>query len=249
MTTGQYLPAYPLDEPEYDPFRDLPATCEDAVEEDGVLYIAADGLPLGESELHQREIIRVLQALTHAFAGDPSIHVAADRFVFWQRGVPSASVAPDIFVAKGVEPKPPRKVFQLWHENAGPAVVIEVASYWTWRNDLGRKRQTYEMLGVHEYFVFDPEAIYIRPPLQGWRLHAGRYAPMDADDEGGFVSEELGMRLMIVDGSLLLFDARTGTPVLGAEERAALAYERAAAAEARVAELEALLAERQERDE
>ena len=55
-----------------------------------------------------------------------------------------------------------------------PDFVLEVVSRSTWREDVGRKRQVYERLGVPEYWQYDPTGEYLAQRLlkrvsRSWR--------------------------------------------------------------------------------
>jgi Uma2 family endonuclease len=138
-------------------------------------------------------------------------------------------------VIKGVG-EAERRSFLSWRENgAVPCFIVEIASEGTWRTNLYEKRRLYAALGVREYFLFDPEALYLRPPLRGFRrTQDGTYGPLDADGDDRLYSEELGLFLRVEGSMLRLIDAKTGLPVLTRVERA----ERL---EAEVARLRALL--------
>jgi hypothetical protein len=89
------------------------------------------------------------------------------------------------------------------------------------------------------------------PPLQGYRLSAGDFQPLEPDDGGGLESQELGLRLSVGDGRLQFVRVDTGERLLTRAERAereAGARQREAearqAAEAEVARLRAELARR-----
>ncbi len=107
------------------------------------------------------------------------------------------------------------------------------------------------MLGVQEYFVYDPLGEYLRPPLQGYRLHEGEYQRMPPAGEEGLTSPVLGLALHVEAGRLRVVDSATGEPLLTpAELQAARRAETTArqaeatarrAAEVRVAEVEAEL--------
>ena len=56
-----------------------------------------------------------------------------------------------------------RQSYRLWEEPRGPDFVLEVTSRRTWREDQGRKRKQYEMLGVPEYWQYDPTGDYLQP--------------------------------------------------------------------------------------
>lgn len=90
-------------------------------------------------------------------------------FVYYEEGDPTQVVAPDVFVVKGV-PRQKRRTYKVWEEGKGPDVVIEVSSRKTRREDLGPKKGTYEMMGVQEYYLFDPLGEYLETPLVGYRL-------------------------------------------------------------------------------
>ena len=136
--------------------------------------------------------------------------------------------------------------------------MLEVTSASTRRVDERRKRDVYAALGVREYFLYDPRAEYLTPPLQGWRLQEGRYRALPAvtvlSNRGVAVaSEVLGLELRDEREARMvrLRDPATGQDLLTYEESertredeaAARRQEAAArrAAETRVAELEARL--------
>ena len=74
----------------------------------------------------------------------------------------------------------PCDTYLLWNEPKGPDFVLEVTSPSTRRADERRKRDVYASLGVSEYFLYDPRAEYLTPPLQGYRLQEGKYRPLPA---------------------------------------------------------------------
>ena len=209
-------------------------------------YPDNDGKPMAESPIHRDDMMRGIQTLQDAFAERADVYVSGNMMFYYEEGNPRAFVSPDVFVVKGVPKLPERRVYKLWEEGVAPAMALEVTSRSTRRVDLGKKRDTYARIGVREYLLYDPLAEYLRPPLQGFRLHEGEYHPIAPDADGALMSEELDMRLKLVDGRLRFFDRRTGAPLLSPSERAADAEARAAAAERRIAELEARLAQRQD---
>ena len=54
--------------------------------------------------------------------------------------------------------------------------------------------------------------------MQGFRLVDGNYEMIPADAEGGVASKELGIRFILEDGNLAMFDAATGERLLTHEE-------------------------------
>lgn len=199
-----------------------------------VRYPERDGKPMGETETHIREIMRLIQTLDGAFADRPDLYVGGDLLVYYQEGNPRAVVVPDVFVAVGAPKLPQRRIYKLWEEVVPPTFVIDVTSPSTRRVDLGRKRELYAQLGVREYLLYDPLGEYLRPALQGFHLESGVYRPLEQDTTGALISEALGLLLHLDDGRLRLRVAATGSALLDPAERAAVA-------EARIAELEAEL--------
>ena len=203
-------------------------------------YPESDGKPLGETDLHVTVILYLRQALRHFFRQVDNIYVAANNLFYYEEGNAQIFVSPDVYVVKGV-PKHDRRIYKLWEEGAAPCVVFEITSRSTRREDLGDKRALYEMLGVQEYFLFDPEGDYLKPQLQGFRLLDDFYTPIPHDPNGAVYSEELDLVLRPEYHLLRLWDPETGQalPTLDeAVEEIAEALERAEA-EAQRAEAEA----------
>jgi Uma2 family endonuclease len=187
-----------------------------------VFYPCSDGQPMAETTLHIRAIILLLQALQDFFQHAAEIFVAADLFWYWEEGNPNSRKAPDVMVVKGVEKRERRSFFSWLENHAIPCVLFEIASQSTWREDLYEKRRLYAQLGVQEYFLFDPEAQYLRPALQGFRRNEqGLYAPLEPDAEDRLKSEELGLFLRAEGAMVRLLDVTTGQPVLTKDERIA----------------------------
>jgi len=123
-------------------------------------------------------------------------------------------------VVKGV-PKGLRKSYKLWEEGVGPCFVIEVTSESTRDDDLRRKLDLYERLGVEEYFLHDPLGDYLNPSLQGYRLAAGpggKYRTIVPERDGSLTSRTTNLRLRREGESLRLVDLASGTPLPTIEE-------------------------------
>jgi len=197
-------------------------------------YPESDGKPMAETDVHINTLIYLREALRDHFRDDPQVYVAGNLFLYYEEGDPHQVVAPDVFVVKGV-PKGDRRTYKLWEEGEkGPRVVIEVTSRKTRKEDLGPKKGTYEMLGVREYFLFDPLGEYLAPPLVGYWLEEGGYRRVVGER---LVSEELGLELRVEEGRLWLYDLKTGEKLLSPLE--AQAARREAEARARAAEARA----------
>lgn len=138
--------------------------------------------------------------------------------LYYEEGEPSACVSPDVFVVRGVS-KQERRVYKVWEEGTAPDVVIELTSRSTRLEDLGNKRALYAELGIAEYFIYDPNQEYLKPPLQGYRFAQNDYAPIAPDAEGKFHSAILDLDLQIVNDDLRLFNPRIGEYLLTPREQ------------------------------
>ena len=202
-------------------------------------YPESDGAPMGETDFHIQLIIDLRLALRNFFREDESVCVASNLLLYYVEGDPTKSVAPDVFVARGVG-NHRRRIYKLWEEKHAPNIVIEVSSRKTKNDDLKWKKQLYAWLGVNEYFIFDPD-YKLKPPLRAYRLRGKEYVE-EAVTGGRVMSKELGLELVNTGETLRLSDPRTGQFLLTPEEEAAARREaetRAASAEAEIARLRA----------
>jgi len=178
---------------------------------------------MGETEYHVQAILYLYQALRHFFRRAERIYAIANMLFYYEEGNPTAVVVPDAFVVKGI-PKRLRRTYMLWEEKVAPCAVFEITSRSTRLDDLGGKRALYEMLGVREYFLFDPLDEYLSPRLQGWRLAGKSYQPIELSPEGALFSEELGLILRPEGVLLRLIDANTGEVLPTLDEAVDLAF-------------------------
>jgi Uma2 family endonuclease len=199
-----------------------------------VYYPSSDGKPMAETDWHVGEMFGLIDMLDDHFREQPDVYVAANNFLYYEEGDPRKVVSPDVYVVFGVARRL-RRIFKLWEEGAAPAVVFEISSRKTRREDLVQKRDLYAQLGVDEYFLCDPEMDYLKPPLQGFRLDrkAGEYRPIEPDVDGQLASVRLGLLLRMEGGQVQLADAATGERLrrsseVRERERAAEQHERAA---------------------
>jgi Uma2 family endonuclease len=205
-------------------------------------YPESDGKPLGETDVHRREIAQIIEMLTLFFESAPDIYVSGNLMFYYEQGTPSAVVSPDVFVVKGV-PKGLRRTYKLWEEKQAPVVVFEISSRSTHIEDKGNKRALYAMLGVREYFLFDPLSEYLLPPLQGFRLLGEEYIAIDQAEDGALISQELGLRMFHDDAYLRLIDIATEQPLLRPSELDAARRTEAEARRVAEEEVERLRAE------
>jgi Uma2 family endonuclease len=215
--------------------------------DDDVYYPSADGEPMGETGIHVRAIAYLYYALRILFGAREDVYVAADMFLYYQRGNPRAVKAPDVMLVKGVQGNHERDSFKVWVEGCVPAVIFEITSPSTWSEDPGVKKQVYERLGVQEYFIFDPLQELLTTSLLGFRLMNGQYTPIVANSDGSLTVQEIGCRVWREGSLLRMSDPLTGETILWEHEVIAKlqAAQERAEQEAQRAEQEAQRAEQE----
>lgn len=212
-------------------------------------YPTSDGLPLGETDVHRNQILDLIHGLEMHYLDDPNTYVSGNLLMFYEEGNPRKHVSPDVLVAVG-RPKHERDFYQIWVEAKAPDFVIEVTSKSTRTEDLGVKKGLYALMGVKDYFIFDPLREYLTPALRAYRLEGEDYIPVVGEP----ITSSLGLSLRIVENRLRIFDPRgvvlptrveTELAKRQAEKERDRATERALAAEQEVARLRAELDRRQ----
>ncbi|MCC6624919.1 MAG: Uma2 family endonuclease [Deltaproteobacteria bacterium] len=198
-----------------------------------------DGEPM-ETELHAKQL-SLTRDYAHVLLQGRGAYVAGN-LAFYYSAVQARKLdfkAPDVMIFLDVEQRV-RRSWVVWEEDGRvPAVVIELLSESTRANDLGRKKNVYERIGVRDYFVYDP----LTAELRGWHLHDGRYQALAADERGRLASAALGVRLGVAEGT---YEEVTG-PWLRFFDAAGELVPTAAEAEARRADEQARRADEQAR--
>jgi Uma2 family endonuclease len=187
---------------------------------DKIKYPTRDGKPMAESDVHLLLMLSLIPTLREFFSSRPRVYVGGNMLVFYERGNPRKHVSPDVFVVPGVPSHRHhlRDNFLIWEEGKAPQVVIELTSRTTRREDIVTKFALYrDVLHVKEYFMFDPRAEYLRPPLQGYWLRAGKYLPIKPVD-GRLPSRVLRLHLERDGQNLRLWNPATGEWLLSPEE-------------------------------
>jgi Uma2 family endonuclease len=138
------------------------------------------------------------------------VYVSGDLLIFYRPGNKRKRVAPDVFVVKGIDPRP-RDKYILREEGKAPDVVIGVTSESTRKQDLKVKFALYrDVLRVHEYFLFDPRSEYLKPPLQGFRFVDSQFVRIEPVN-GRLPSVKLGLHLETDGSALRLFDPQSAS--------------------------------------
>ena len=202
---------------------------------DAVEYPTRDGRPVAETDLHYLRLTGAAYGLRKYLADRDDVYVGSNLMVFDEPGNPRRHLSPDVFVAFGVR-SGSRDLFKIWEEKP-PSFVLEITSKTTRREDERTKRQRYAQWGVPEYFLYDPRAEWVKPPLQGFSLQGRRYRRIPAcvvpNGKRGLECRTLGLYLWLRDGELRLYDPVSDRDLpTPEEERAAreLAEERLDAA-------------------
>lgn len=175
----------------------------------------SDGKPMAETDIHLNLLIALHHALKQHFRARRDVYVSGNIFLYYrdEQGH-RKNVSPDILVVFGIEKKE-RRIYKLEDEGKAPDVVIELISAETKAKDLGEKRYIYATLGVKEYYIFDPLHEILDPALRGYQLVDGEYMPMM---DTSLLSKAMGLELRAEEGTLRLYDHKTGARLLTPEE-------------------------------
>ena len=137
-----------------------------------------DPPPLPEGMLQNPIIIYLYSAIDAFLHGRAGVFVDTNTFIYYDRSDRNRRIAPDLYVALGVDADAIRRRngYLIWEVGKPPDFVIEVASSSTARNDLTAKRELYARIGIGEYWRFDPSGgdLY-GAPLIGEMLVSGEY--------------------------------------------------------------------------
>jgi Uma2 family endonuclease len=198
---------------------------------------------MGETEWHVHWAMRLRDILRHRYRGQ-RVYVGANMFIYYVEGQPFYNVCPDVFVVLDCDPRV-RRVFKTWEDDRAPTAVFEITSKSTSREDFVYKPDTYAKVGVRDYVMYDPEAEYLKRPLQVFRLTSDGYVRVEPNASGQLVCQSLGITLELDGHDLLLRDAVTGE-ILPSDAEAAQTERDTAQAErdAAQAERDAAQAER-----
>ena len=196
-----------------------------------LVYPSSDGKPMAETERHRKALVDLIDMIDRHFQHVPDVHVSGDLLVYYEEGNPRVSVAPDVFMVRGVSKKELR-IYKTWEQKPTLDFVLELASPSTFRRDLTEKKEIYrKILGVKEYYIYDPYH-EIQPHFIGFRRVGEVYEEI-AFAEGRLPSTVLGLELGEREGVLRLYNPATGAWLEPSRDRADAAETRADAAETR----------------
>ena len=163
------------------------------------------------------EIINLLRARLTDFDRRPDIFLDRETNICYDRRDLNVRIIPDVYLALGVDAEAirPRKLYLPWEVGKPPDWALEVASESTSRVDVARKPAIYALIGVPEYWRFDPSGgNYHGQPMAGGRLVNGAYQSIELTTEPDGIlkgySEVLELSLCWDQGWPRFYDPETG---------------------------------------
>ncbi len=161
-----------------------------------IVYPENDGLPMSENTLQFQWITTLVGGLESLYRDDPHVFIAGDLLWYPVEGDNKTRAAPDAMVAFG-RPKGHRGSYMQWRENGiAPQVAFEVQSPGNRSGELARKFAFYERFGVEEYYLFNPDPIF----LEGWRREGEKLR--EIAEMNGWVSPRCGIRFELLENEL-----------------------------------------------
>ncbi|MFZ1026540.1 MAG: Uma2 family endonuclease [Limnoraphis robusta] len=157
-----------------------------------------DGIPM-ETERHKHQSDLLINALWERLK-QQNAYVGGNMFVYFSlEQVRNQDFrGPDVFVVLDV-PRQERKSWVIWEEGKGPDIVIELLSESTLSRDKTEKKRIYQsQMRVPEYFWYDP---FNPEDFQGFRLQGSVYQPLEPDEQGRLMSQQLELALVKWSGS------------------------------------------------
>ncbi len=184
-----------------------------------IFYPDSNGEPLAETDFHAHLLMNLRMALDIFFANREDVYVTGNIMFYYLEGNPTEVISPDVMVCFGI-PKGDRTSYKTWEEkDVVPSVVIEIASRGTWRKDRVEKKALYEMLGVKEYYIFNPLEPKIAPAFTAYRLEDGGFSTVKIENNR-VKSEILELELVVENRTLRLFNPATNQFLKTTEELA-----------------------------
>ena len=176
---------------------------------------------MGETSIHAELVRYLMLVLTRLFRGQRC--ALYENLNFYQTpNLREYPLAPDIAVIKGVDYRHLRS-WKVGKTGPAPQVVIEIASEETWKKDVEEKPLKYALMGVEEYFFYDPDDAptwkHSQQRLIGWQFNkaTGAITEMTPDREGRLWSQHLNSFLVPDGMSLRLYDSNHQLRLTGEE--------------------------------
>jgi Uma2 family endonuclease len=205
-----------------------------------VIYPESDGLPMADNTRQGWWMVLLFSNLDALFRNAPDVFVAINVFWYPVEGESEERNAPDVLVVFG-RPKGHRSSYRQWEEGDIPVtVVFEILSPGNTPLEMADKYTFYELNGVEEYYIYDPEHNHlIIHQRKGQVFRRARPA-------NGFVSPRMGIRFDLSGPEMVVYDPQ-GQPFrpLSEEKTDRLAAEQRTEQEKQRAEQEKQRAEQE----
>ncbi len=205
----------------------------------------SDGEPMAETQANAVQMVDLIFALTSLVKsqgrGDETA-VGGNQLMYYNKLNGRDHLAPDVYVILDYAPPPPPS-WRMWEHGKFPEIIFEITSPSTADSDVSEeagkgKRWRYGMLGVKEYYIYDPQG-ELDPPLQGFALQGTRLEPLAMEPGGSLYSPLLGAELRQVGAFLRVIDPATSVPFLTPDET----RERLSTVEGRLSDTEGRLSD------
>lgn len=171
-------------------------------------YPESDGQPMAETDVHANLLIYLKKALEIFFAERENVYVTGNIMFYYVEGDPTQFISPDVMICFGV-PKKDRTSYKTWEEeDISPSVVIEISSRSTWSKDRVEKRLLYELLGVKEYYIFNPQSPKNSSAFLAYFLENEEYISVPIENNR-VESKVLGLELVVNGRALRLYNSQT----------------------------------------
>ena len=163
-------------------YQMIPYQREDRDIYDGLEFDPEDLAELWPGNMFQEPgLMEVVYLVNDHFVGSTGrkdVLVSGVAFISYDRSNLNVRIGPDCLVAIGVDALAIRHrgLYLPWEAGKAPDFVLERASHSTAENDMTHKRDTYESIGIGEYWRIDPTGgDRYGEPMIGERLVNGRY--------------------------------------------------------------------------
>jgi len=182
-----------------------------------IFYPESHDYDMGESTIHYDLISDLIKTLKLFLASQTDVFIAANLNVYYENGSPRKWYAPDLMVCFGVS-NCHRTVYKLWEERQFPQVIFEVASKTTWKTDISDKVEDYGRLGAEEYYLLDPENLYLPLPLMAYRRDETGRLRLVLTENNRVLSPRLNLEIVWENERFRLFDPMAQEFLLTTEE-------------------------------
>lgn len=167
-----------------------------------VIYPESDGQPMADNTRQFEWIVTIKENLEAWYREHPDVFVAGDLLWYPVKGESTICRAPDTMVVFGRSKGHRGSYLQWLEDDIPPQVVFEVLSPGNTRRELAEKFEFYDLHGVEEYYIYDPDANH----LNGWLRRGGRLRVIDSMQ--GWISPRMGIRFALTADDLHLYDPK-----------------------------------------